>query len=551
MIGSLHRRLKRIRRSRQIANVLIKHGFGHLVERIGIKLPIRKKVDGEAVRIPAPVRARVVLEELGPTFIKFGQVLSMRPDLIPLDFVEEFKKLQDRVLGFGYEDVELGIEGEFKAPIKELFDSFDKKPLAAASIAQVHKAVLDGKDVVVKVQRPEIEDKIEADIDILFNLAQLIAKHIPESRLYDPVGIVGEFAKTIRKELDFTIEARNAERFARNFADFPKVCVPKVYWELTSRRVLTMESIQGTKISDINEELNGEVRKNLSENIARSYMKQILIDGFYHADPHPGNIFVVNREVIAFTDFGITGRVDEYMKEKLSNLFIAIMQKNTNRIIEEFLDIGIVDDEVAIPEFRNDITELIEEYYGTTLKQADFPAIMNNVMRTALKHRIRIPANFAILIKTLVTMEGICRELNPDFNLTEVSKPFIESLVAERIQPARIVGRFIENVSELNKLIMILPKRLNQILSQLERGKLLIDIEHKGLNRIIAELDIASNRLSVSLIISAIIVGSSVIMLTGRGPLLFGFPVIGVIGYIIAGILGMGLVISILRSGRF
>lgn len=551
MFGRIHRRFKRIQRSRQIANVLIKHGFSHLVERLELKLPPWKKPEKEVVRIPVPVRARLVLEELGPTFIKFGQMLSMRPDLIPVEFVEEFKKLQDRVPGFGYEDVESEIKKEFGASINELFDSFDREPIAAASIAQVHRAVLNGKDVVVKVQRPKIEDTIEEDLDILFNLARLITKHIPESRLYDPVGIVDEFARTIRNELDFTVEGRNAERFARNFTDSEEVYIPKVYWELTSKRILTLESIQGTKISDIGKEIGDEVRKNLSENIARSYMKQILIDGFFHADPHPGNIFVINNRVIAFMDFGIVGRVDDYMKEKLASLFIAIIQRDTNRIIDEFLDIGIVGEETSIPEFKDDIAGLIERYYGTELKQVNISVMINEIMKTALKHKIRIPANFALLIKTLVTLEGICRELNPDFNLTEISKPFVESLVAERVHPRRILGRFIENVSEFNELMMLLPRRLNRILSRMEGGKLLIDLEHKGLNRVIAELDLASNRLSVSLIISAIIIGSSVIMLTGKGPLLFGLPVIGILGFIIAGILGMALVILILRSGRF
>lgn len=551
MIGKIRRQLKHIQRSREIANVLIKHGFGHLIERMELKLPRRKRAEEEKTRIPAPVRARLVLEELGPTFIKFGQILSMRPDLIPIEFVEEFKKLQDMVPGFGHGDVELQIKKELGAPVKELFDSFNKEPLAAASIAQVHNAVLDGEDVVIKVQRPQIEDIIEADLDILFNLARLITKHIPESRLYDPVGIVEEFAKTIRKELDFTVEARNAEKFKRNFADDPTVYIPNIHWGLTSKRILTMEAIQGTKISDLDEELDEETRKRLSENIARSYMKQILVDGFFHGDPHPGNIFITDSEFIAFMDFGIMGRVDDYMKEKLANLFIGIIQRDTEKIVDEFLDIGIVSDETAIPEFKSDISDLIEEYYGTSLKQVEISTMMNEVMKTALKHRIRIPANFSLLIKALVTMEGICRELNPDFNLTETSKPFVESLVAERIHLGRIINRFMGNISEFNELVTVIPRRLNQILSKLQEGKLVIDLEHKGLNRVISELDTASNRLSVSLIISAIIVGSSVIVLTDKGPLLLGFPVFGILGFVIAGVLGMGLVISILRSGRF
>jgi len=551
MFGKIRREIRHVRRSREIVNVLIKHGFGYLTEQLGLELPRGKKVGHEIIKIPGPVRARLVLEELGPTFIKFGQTMSMRPDLIPTEFTKEFEKLQDTVPGFAYEDAEKQIREGLGAPVKELFDSLDKEPVAAASIAQVHNAVLDGVDVVVKIRRPMIEEVIEADLDILFNLARLVTKHIPESRLYDPTGIVEEFAKTIRKELDFNLEARNAERFRRNFLDDPSIHIPEVYWEYTSKGILTMETVVGTKVSDLGGGVEEQVRKNLSENIAKAYMKQILADGFFHADPHPGNIFVMDDEVIAFVDFGIVGRVDDYMKEKLASLFIGVIQKDTRKLVDEFLDIGVVGDETVIFEFRNDIGDLIDRYYGTSLRQIEISSMMNEVMEIALKHRIRIPANFVLLIKTLVTIEGICRELDPDFNLTEISKPFVESLVAERLQPKRIIRRFIDNVSEFNELIIKLPRRLDRILFRLQESKFTVDLEHRGLGKLMSELDTVSNRISVSLIISAIIVASSVIMLTGEGHMLFGFPTLGVLGFVVAGILGMGLVISILRSGRF
>jgi len=551
MLKRIPRRIKNIQRSRQIANVLIKNGFGHIIQRLDLKLPLIKREEKDLGRMPATVRARLVLEELGPTFIKLGQILSTRPELAPPEFLDEFKKLQDKVPGFSYENVETEIRKEFGASTEELFDSFDKEPLAAASIAQVHHAILNGEDVVVKVQRPGIEDEIEADLDILFNLAHMIERHIPESTLYDPVGIVNEFAKTIRKELDFMVEARNADKFKRNFTNYPGVYVPPVYWEATSKRVLTLEMIRGQKISECCKDLDSETRKDFAGKLAKSYMKQIFVDGFFHGDPHPGNIFIVGREVIAYMDFGIMGRVDEYMKDKLSNLFIAIIQKNKTKIVDELLDIGIASDETLIPDFRNDISELIDEYYGTSLKQVEIPALMNDVMRTALKHRIKIPANFALLIKTLMTMEGICNELSPEFNFTETAQPFVESMVAEKISPAKIVSRFMQNVVEINDMLTVIPRRMNSILSKLQEGKLVIDLEHKGLNRFITEMDTVSNRISVSLIISALIVGSSVIMLTGKGPLLFEFPILGVVGFVIAGFLGLFLVLSVLRTGKF
>ncbi len=551
MLKRIPRKIRNLQRSRQIANVLIKQGFGAFIQRIELRLPLTRKPGKDLNNIPTPVRARLALEELGPTFIKFGQILSMRPELIPPEYIEELKKLQDEVSSFSYAEASEEIKKELGSSVDEIFESFDKEPLAAASISQVHHAMLNGEDVVVKVQRPGIESEIESDLDILFNLANLISRNIPESNLYDPVGIVSEFAKSIRKELDFMVEARNADKFKRNFTGYPGVYVPPVYWEATSRRVLTLEMIRGEKISDAIKDLESEERKKLADMIAKAYMKQIFVDGFFHADPHLGNLFIVDREVIAFMDFGIMGRVDEYMKEKLSKLFIAIIQKNKEKIVDELLDIGITGDDTSIPEFRNDISEIIDEYYGTELKQVNIPTMMNEVIKTAIKNRLKIPANFMLLIKTLSTMESLCQNLSSDFNYTETAKPFVESMIAERAQPKKVIAKFMENLIELNESLTILPRRVNQVLNKLQQGKLVIDLEHKGLNRFISELDTIASRISTSLIISALIVGSSVIMLTGKGPLLFDFPILGIIGYVAAGIIGFFLVLSILRSGKY
>lgn len=540
-----------MRREAEIVNILVKHGFGHLTERLNLRILAKKKISAGEEKVPVYVRARLVLEDLGPTFIKFGQILSMRPDLIPFEFAEEFKKLLDEVQPFDYEKVEKQIKDEFGSSAEELFKEFNEEPTAAASIGQVHKARLKTNNlVVVKVQRPEIENTIETDIDILFNIARLVAKHIPESRLYDPIGIVEEFAKTIRKELDYTIEGRNAERFRRNFEKDNTVYIPGVYWDFTTKKVLTMEFVEGSKVSELGKSVGIEDRKRVSENIARSYMKQILIDGFFHADPHPGNIFVRNGQIV-FMDFGIIGRVDDYMKEKLANLFTAIIQKDIDNIIDKLLDIGMVSDETDIAKFRADIADVMEEYHGTSLQQVEISAMLNDIMKTVIGHRIRMPPNFILLIKALVTMESICREADPEFNLTEVSKPFVEKLVKEKMHPRHLMDKFMKTVVEFNELIAKLPRRFDNILSKLQSGNLVIDLEHKGLDRVMSEIDTSTNRLSSSLIISAIIVGSSIIMLTGKGPLLFGFPAFGIVGFIIAAILGMGLVISILRSGRF
>jgi len=392
MVLDIRKRYKRMRREVEICNVLCKHGFGYLANRLNLHIIGKRDASPflDEEKMPIPVRARHVLEDLGPTFIKFGQILSTRPDLIPFEFVEEFKKLLDEVPPFAYEDAERQVRDELGSSVRELFKEFKKEPSAAASIGQVHNAKLKtGELVVVKVQRPKIEDVIEADIDIMFNIARLVTKHIPESRLYDPVGIVEEFAKTIRKELDYTLEGRNADRFSRNFEGDETVYIPGVYWEFTTKKVLTMELVEGKKVSGLGKSVSNEERKKVSEDIARMYMKQIFLDGFFHADPHPGNIFLKNGRIMLM-DFGMVGRVDDYMKEKLANLFIAVIQKDMDGIADRLLDIGIVGDETDIPEFKSEVADVIEEYYGTSLKQVDIATMLNDALRISIKHRIKI-----------------------------------------------------------------------------------------------------------------------------------------------------------------
>lgn len=550
----LKRKFREVERGREVVNVLLKHGFGHFLERLDIqKIPFKERISIPEKKIPVPVRVRKVLEELGPTFIKFGQIMSTRPDLISEEFILELEKLQDRVPPFPYEEAEIQIKKELGKDVGDIFASFEEEAFAAASIGQVHNAkLITGENVVVKIQRPNIEEVIEADIDILFSIAQLAEKHIIESRMYDPVGLVEEFAKSIRKELDYSIEGRNADRFANNFRDEPNVHIPRIYWGHTRKRILTMEKIEGTKISELRvEEYGKEARERISETIARAYMQQILQDGFFHADPHPGNLFIMKNEVLAFTDFGIVGRFDDYMREKLANLFTAIIQKDTETVVDELLNIGIISENTDITLFKEDIRDLVEEYYGTSLKQVESSQMVNGVVRVATRHHVRMPSNLALLLKTIAAMETLCRELNPDFNLTEQSKPYVEGLLMERYRPKRLMSRFMKGIVEFNEMMIEIPRLMTKTLRKLQRGEISIDIQHEGLHEVTSEVDAASNRISMSLIISALIMGSSVIMLTGQGPLMFGFPVIGIIGYVTAAVLGIFLIINILRTGHF
>ena len=554
----LKRRYKNLNRLRQIVNILIKYGFDYIVKQLGlINLiskggKILKLKPSKIVQLPLPVRARLALEELGPTFVKLGQILSTRPDLIPPDYIEELKKLQDKVPPFAYDQVEQIIKRELGADILKIFKSFEQKSFAAASLGQVHQAILENEDkAVVKVQRPDIEKTIETDLDILFHLARLTEKHIPASRLYDPVGIVEEFAKAIRLELDYGTEGRNAERFRKNFEDDETIYTPKIYWKFSSKRILTMELIQGIKINSI-EELDkaGYDRKKIAENGAKAFMKQILIDGFFHADPHPGNMLVMKDEIIGFMDFGMMGRLDEEIKEKGVDLFIAILERKPDKIINEMLNLGITSQEIDTRSLKIDIKEMLDQYYDKSLKEIKLGELINQLVNIAIKYHIRMPVEFALLGKSLLNIEGIGLELDPDFNLAEVAKPYAQDLILERKSPQRLILKLLNELTELYNLIILIPRQLSKTLKKMEEGVFKLEFQHRGLENLITALDRSINRLSYSLILAAIIVGSSLIMQTDKGPHFMGFPVIGVFGFLIAAILGLGLVIMILRSGK-
>jgi len=554
------KRYKNIKRLQQIITILIKYGFDYFVKQLNLAnlifkgSKILKLKTPKMAELSLPIRVRLALEELGPTFIKLGQILSTRPDLIPAQYIKELQKLQDEVPPFEYTQVEQLIKKELGADVSEIFKSFEQKTFAAASLGQVHHAILedDNKLVVVKVQRPNIEKIIETDLDILFHLARLTERHIPASRLYDPVGIVEEFARVIRSELDYGTEGRNAEKFRKNFQDDETIYTPKIYWEFSSKRILTMEFIQGIKINNLKElDKAGYNRKKIAENGAKAFMKQILIDGFFHADPHPGNMLVMENEIIGFMDFGMMGRLDEEIREKGVDLFIAILEGNLNKIINEMLNLGITSQEIDTRSLKIDIREMLDQYYNKSLKEIKLGELINQLVNIAIKYHIRMPVEFALLGKSLLNIEGIGLELDPDFNLAEVAKPYAQNLILERKSPQRLILKLLNDLAELyNNLIILIPRQLSKTLKKMEEGVFKLEFQHRGLENLITALDRSTNRLSYSLILAAIIIGSSLIMQTDKGPHFMGFPVIGVLGFIIAAILGLGLVIIIIRSGK-
>ena len=552
-VHRIARTYRNLKRYRQILSIFLRFGFDDIIDRIGIgyyiklgKRIIPKYKEAELETITTAERVRLALEELGPSFIKFGQILSVRPDLIPANFIVEFQKLLDEVPPFPNELVKPLIENEFGKPIDELFIHFDNKPIAAASIAQVHRAVnLNNEDVVLKIRRPDIRKIIETDIDIVFDLANLIDKYIPESEFYNPVGIAAEFAKTIRNELDFIREARNIDRFRRNFKNDDTIYIYKVFWELTTERILTLEYIDGIKILDFEKlEQAGIDKKIIARNAGDITLKQIFEYGFFHADPHPGNMFVLPGNVLVPLDFGMMGTIDDDLKEVLGDLLFAIIKKDVNKILRVFSEIGIINDSIDERILKRDITDFLERYYQIPLYQLNVETILNEFTEIVRLHHIKFPADFTLMGKVLVTEEGIGRTLDPGFDMITMLQPYV------RLDPRRQLQDLVYLIDDVSRFVKILPSELKAILSKIKKGELNIKFEHRGLQNFILELDKSSNRLAFSLIIAALIIGSSFVMQIDRGPLLFGYPVFGIFGYVIAGVLGLWLAIAILRSGK-
>jgi len=558
--SSINRNIRSIRRYRSILGILIKYGFGHVVEQLNINyyLELGRRLvtfggaPREIERLSQPVRMRLAMEELGPTFVKLGQLLSTRPDVIPKEYIEEFRKLQDMVPSFAFEEVKAQIQRELGLPTEDIFAELSPVPIAAASIAQVHRGRLkSGSVVVIKVRRPGIDKVVETDLDILMGLAFLIERHIPASEIYDPVGLVKEFRRTIQREMDFAREGHTIDRFAANFSGDTTVHVPRVYWEQTGETVLTMEFVDGIKISEFAQLTEaGYDLKTIAHNGADAFLKQVLVHGFFHGDPHPGNLFILPENTICMLDYGMVGRLGENLKFQLVDLLVAVLQRDADSVISQLLYSGELMDEANIRHLKRDLNEFIDDYYEVPLQEIKVGKLLTEFVEILTLYRIKFPSDLMLLAKALVTMEGIGRQLDPDFDMISHLRPFMEKLLRERITPASLSREMLRTTKAYGSLFKNLPRDLKEFINRVNRNKFKIDLEHRGLEKLITDLDKSSNRISFSLLIAALIVGSSIIMQTNKGPMLLGFPALGFLGYSIAGVLGLWLAIAILRSGR-
>ncbi|KJR47965.1 Ubiquinone biosynthesis monooxygenase UbiB [Desulfosporosinus sp. I2] len=558
MIG---KRIRHIKRYRDVAKVLARHGFGYIVEEMGLlhmlSLPKRLFTDTEKVDpLSTGERIRQVIEELGPTYVKIGQIASTRADIISEEILQELEKLQDNVPSFSFAEVARIIEQELGSSIEANFSIFDEKAIAAASIGQVHRAQLrTGEHVAVKVQRPNIKAMIETDLEILLDLATLAEHRMPRMERLQLREVVEEFSKSLRNELDYTIEARNAEKIAKQFKDNHTVHIPTIYWDYSTRTVLTMEFVEGIKLNDFESIAKmGFDRKVMSERLVRALFHQVLIEGFFHADPHPGNIFFLRDGTISLIDFGMVGRLTQDMKHNFASMVIAMMRQNTEGMIQAVLRIGIVPDEVNLPRLTDEVDQLREKYLDVPMSRISLGEAISDLFKVAFRHHIRIPSDFTLLAKCLLILEGIVEKLDPELSILDMAEPFGIQLIKERYRPSTIAGRIWHNITDYSDLLVSMPKQMKELIRDLLRGRIHLEVSVPELDLFLRKLDTISNRISFSIVLlSFSIVMMGLIIASALAPqpiLLWHIPAIE-IGFILAGIMLLWLFISIFKSGKF
>ena len=558
-IGAIGRTYRHLNRYQRIVRILFKYGFEDAIEMLhidqylesGLQM-INRKPKEQIDKLSREERLRMAFEELGPTFIKLGQVLSTRSDFIPPNYLRELAKLQDDVPSFSYEDVEkIFIEETGKKP-DELFEEFNPEPIAAASIGQVHRGVLnDGTTVVVKVQRPDIEKTIAIDLEIIAHIASLMERYLEELQGHRPSSIVEEFARTISKEIDYAVEISNIERFSRQFKGNPAIYVPTVYRDLSCRRILTMESIDGVKASEVDQlHLQDSDLRVVAERGTNLIMEQIFVHGFFHADPHPGNIFILPGDVICFLDFGMMGRLSRQNREDFADLILHVVRNNERKVTESVLKLTNQLEEVDREALSRDLSDLLDKYMYLPLKELEAGQILQDMLDLVSHHKIFFKPNFYLMMKAITTVEGVGRVLDPDLELIKLAEPFMKRVKAERIRINRIAEETGLTTSEYVDLLRDLPEELRTILAQLRQGRIKMEFEHRGLSELRAALDQVSNRIAFAIVLASLVIGSSLIVLSGIPPKWHDIPIIGLIGFLIAGMMGFWLLVSILRHGK-
>jgi len=540
----------------EIAQVAARHGFGYFLRkyRLGDLLPKgEQRLDADSTASDRGRRLREMLDELGPTFVKFGQLLSTRPDVVPPDIVAELRGLQDDVSPVGFNQIRDVIEAELDLTIERAFLEFDVVPMASASIGQVHRAVLpDGQEVAVKVQRPAAPAQIEADLSLLYQAARLLRERVKALEFLDPRELVDEFARSIRLELDYGHEARNAETFYRNFARDPKVVVPKVIRQYSSGRVLTLEYLHGRKVADLDLEMMtpGE-RSDVVTRMADTWMTMVFRHGFFHADPHPANVFVLDSGELGLVDFGQAGKLTDDDMTRLTRLFVDAATENVDAIPRRLRELGVRYAPEREQEFRQQLQVLFDRYYGARLSDVDPVQVIREAFQLIYSLNLKLPSRFVMLDKAIATLASVGQEVYPDFNVFEVAKPYARRLLAERFHPKLLAKQARSEALALGSIARDVPYQMHDILERLRDGTFQVRIENPGIDQLDEIIQQATNRLAVALVIVGGLMGSSIIgVFATGGPHVMGLHLLAVVGFVLSGVFGVWLIWGILRHSR-
>jgi len=547
---------RRFRRYRQIVGVLAKYGFGQLLdqirawEHINIECRIFHRCDQKVVHFELSERIRLAIQELGPTFIKMGQILSTRPDMVPPDVLKELEKLQDRIPPFSSQIARKIVESELNRPIEEVFARFDEEPLAAASIAQVHRARLKGgQEVVAKIRRPNIVETIEADIAIMRSLAGIMERRVAAARFLNPVALIDELHTDIKKELNFKNEASNLLRFAHNFAGDRELKVPHVYEGLCTPRLLVLEYVEGINISKVDQLASeGYDLKLIAQRLAGTLYKSAMEHGFFHADPHPGNVFVLPNNVICLLDFGMMGTLSAVERASVARLIFGIATRDEKVIVRALLDLTNTTGTVREQQFQADVSRYIQDFTYQPLGRLRFGDMMQDELRILTAHRLRFPANLVWIIKAIATTENIISRLDPELNMVEYIRPYAEGIIKRQFSPLQEARELGSAAIEFLDLLKDLPYEIRSVLRKLREGSIKMEVEQTGQDRVRKTLNRVSNHLAMAVIIAALLVGSSLLVVSRLPPLVSDISVIGLTGFAIAAVLGLSLVFLSLRD---
>ena len=549
--------VRQLGRMSEIAQVAAKHGFGYLFETRGpsvVRSRLGREVDVDGEGSPRGVRLREMLDELGPTFVKFGQLLSTRPDIVPPDIVFELKGLQDAVTPFPFEQARAVVEEELELTLEQLYLEFDEVPIAAASIGQVHRAVLpNGRSVVVKVQRPNAPRQIEADLELMYQLARFAHERVRALEFIDTVAVVDEFARSIRQELDYRIEARNAEQFHKNFTGYPHVRVPRVYWSYSRSRVLTLELLEGFQLRDLDtERYSMSERRQLAYRIAETWMTMIFRHGFFHADPHPANILVLgNGDQVGLVDFGTAGQLAPDDSSKLTGLFIEVVNQNVEAIPRRLASLGVRYPKEREEEFVAELRSIFDRYYGASLSEIDPIQVIREAFALIYRMQLTLPTRFILLDRAIATLGSVGIELYPDFNVFEVAKPYARELMIERFTPQRVAARVQNEARNYASMMLELPYQVHDVLQEVRDGQIEVGFRHQGLDDLIKRMDVVFNRLGIAVVALGGAITSGILAASIVGGFeILGVPLVAAIGLFLSTLLSIWLVWGVLRSGR-